>query len=565
MKLWETWVRRRLWSPGPAGVALRAVARAGRWLTAQPERRVLGALAALLGVAMIVNHWIDRDAHLKRADYDWQLRHRIRPPVPDPSIVILDIDEPSLASMNATHGRWPWPRDVLAAVVADLHAQGAAAVVFDILFADRDALSPTADEAFVTALEAAPRTYFAVGRLDPHLDARSQVRLAQLPGLVRVDRVDAGERTVALLLPWFDAIVRSGRLGTINVQPDADQVVRSYPLWEEFPGARLWSLPARLAIDQGWALPPVRTPLLRYPEGSRAFARVSFADYYQDTQRRERQRPRDEFRDRIVVIGASAPALFDLKSTPVARVQPGVEILATAIDNLKRQRFIIEPAFGWYAALGLALLVACLLAALHWRRRRLELAFVGVPFVIMAVSYATLNLEGWYLDLTVAASASFLFFSAQKLLDAETRRRWSGERWYAPDPQALRGLAGALLRIDPGALAPRPERRVQAACASHCPLALCLPMPAGALGWLGEGLPEVWCIAWPLGGEGDLGAARDQAGALARALGVADSDWTFASTPLRDEPVGDPAACRQALIDALARAPRTGRPAEEMR
>ena len=55
------------------------------------------------------------------------------------------------------------------------------------------------------------------------------------------------------------------------------------------------------------------------------------------------------------------------------------------------------------------------------------------------------------------------------------------------------------------------------------------------------------------------------AGALARALGVADSDWTFASTPLRDEPVGDPAACRQALIDALARAPRPGRPAEEMR
>src|SRR5882724_4385053 len=51
---------------------------------------------------------------------------------------IIDIDEASLAQI----GQWPWPRDILAQLVDRLSEAGAAAIAFDVLFAEPDRLSP---------------------------------------------------------------------------------------------------------------------------------------------------------------------------------------------------------------------------------------------------------------------------------------------------------------------------------------------------------------------------------------------------------------------------------------
>ena len=50
-------------------------------------------------------------------------RARFRTPVPDPRVVIVDIDEASLARMSPEFGRWPWPRDTLATVLAHIERQ----------------------------------------------------------------------------------------------------------------------------------------------------------------------------------------------------------------------------------------------------------------------------------------------------------------------------------------------------------------------------------------------------------------------------------------------------------
>ncbi|MEX2694438.1 CHASE2 domain-containing protein [Rhizobium mongolense] len=51
---------------------------------------------------------------------------------------VIDIDEASLREF----GQWPWPRDRLALLVDRLSEMGAAAIAFDILFAEPDRLSP---------------------------------------------------------------------------------------------------------------------------------------------------------------------------------------------------------------------------------------------------------------------------------------------------------------------------------------------------------------------------------------------------------------------------------------
>ena len=51
---------------------------------------------------------------------------------------VVDIDEASLREF----GQWPWPRNRIAALVDRLSDLGAAAIAFDILFAEPDRLSP---------------------------------------------------------------------------------------------------------------------------------------------------------------------------------------------------------------------------------------------------------------------------------------------------------------------------------------------------------------------------------------------------------------------------------------
>jgi adenylate cyclase len=51
---------------------------------------------------------------------------------------IVDIDEKSLEAL----GQWPWPRTVMAELLIKLQKAGAAAVAFDILFAEPDRTSP---------------------------------------------------------------------------------------------------------------------------------------------------------------------------------------------------------------------------------------------------------------------------------------------------------------------------------------------------------------------------------------------------------------------------------------
>ena len=78
---------------------------------------------------------IGAEYRLKIFDYYQQLRPRVPTDLP---IGMIDIDEASLERI----GQWPWPRQLLAELVDELTALGAAAIVFDVLFSEPDRLSP---------------------------------------------------------------------------------------------------------------------------------------------------------------------------------------------------------------------------------------------------------------------------------------------------------------------------------------------------------------------------------------------------------------------------------------
>jgi CHASE2 domain-containing sensor protein len=397
-----------------------AVARFNRAISYVHRRLGRGAyvlLAVMFSVLIVVDlYYTQVIVVMERKTYDLMMRNRVNAARPDSGIVIIDIDERSLAAMAADYGRWPWPRQVLAELVEGIEQQQPAAIVFDILFSDPDVNNPGSEAYFNRAMAATRNTYFPYLRLDPRNDALSQVKPSMLPGVRRLPDAEAKDTGIAVVLPRYPAIIESGRIGLHNIEPDRDSVIRRYRPWRDEHGWRLPSVPLMVAAGLGWPLPAEESFLINWRGGPFIFKFVSFSDVYEDTLRQEKKRPQDEFKGKIVFIGSTAPSLFDIKATPMASIHPGVEILATATDNLRHGDYYIEQSRNLYAVLSL-LFVWGLAAAflLRVRSNLLGPAFVVLQGGLIAGTFFTLSLTTLYIDLTAPFTFGLLFFTTANI------------------------------------------------------------------------------------------------------------------------------------------------------
>jgi adenylate cyclase len=390
-------------------------------LARMPSVHVRWAIIAVLIAVLFAKIFSAEDqSRLVGSSYDTLTRNRVLGPAVDPAILIVDIDEASLAIMSKDYGRWPWPRDTLASVLDFLERNGAQAVVFDILFADKDVLNPMSDLAFADSVTQSRRSYFPVLRLESRLDQVSEVRANMLPGFaIKVDnsepQQDGSEAgpPMAVIPPVFSTITQSGRLGFHNIYPDVDGVNRQYRLWEDIaPGWRLLSLPARLAVDLGWSMPTQANQILALPLETAAYPSVSFHDLWQASQARAAGPLADQVKGKIVIIGSTAPNLFDVKVTPLSPIHPGVHVLAGAIDNVKNGNFLKMLDKGWQLVIGVLLLLAMAQASARLPLPVLRWGILVAPTVLIGLSYVSLNVGGVFVDLTAVASQAFVFFTA---------------------------------------------------------------------------------------------------------------------------------------------------------
>ncbi len=386
-------------------------------LTRRAERRVFLYLAALFTVVALADAvTFNLIAGMKQATFDMMLRHRLRTPRPDPRIVIVDIDEASLAAMAPEYGRWPWPRQVLGEFIEKLSAQQPRAIVLDILFSDPDVFNPDSDAYFNEVIERTPHLYFPVLRLPPEADALSELRFSRVPGAVKTPQAQEDAR-VALVLPHFPAAQAGTRLGTHNIYPDKDGIARQYPLAVEKDGWLLPSLPARVAEALGQPVPRQPGILLNWRGPEFTYPHVSFASVYQDSLREHPERPQDEFAGKIVLIGATAASLFDIKATPVSQQHPGVEVLATALDNLLHDDYLRVPQ-ARFAYLGVALLILWVTAFAffrEWQLAHLDRLFGASQAILIGLSYASINLTHTYINLTGPVTFALAYFTIARI------------------------------------------------------------------------------------------------------------------------------------------------------
>ncbi|OWV78256.1 adenylate cyclase [Rhizobium sp. R635] len=259
-----------------------------------------------------------------------------RPPQGGP--VIVAIDEPSLADINA---QWPWPRSLHAELVSQLRAAGARVVGLDIIMAEPS--NPDNDAAIAAAV--GPDIVLAGDETLIETPQASQlIRATPLPQLTQAGAVT----------------------GIASIDLSGDGIFRRIPGYED-------GFAAMLAKTAGAARASVPAGQLIQSFGpARSYPTVS---YYQALDPKNLLPP-DYFKDRVVLVGLSlqnAPAIdkggVDAFATPytvhTGKLVSGVEIQATIYDNIRNGLSIAEARLPTVAA---CILISVLLAAATvWR------------------------------------------------------------------------------------------------------------------------------------------------------------------------------------------------------
>jgi adenylate cyclase len=361
----------------------------------------------------------------------------------DERIVILDIDEKSLGEI----GRWPWRRDLMAELVDKLFERhGVSLLAFDVVWAEPDPSSGVAvlEKLARSELRANADFQKALARLRPALDFDARfaaslkgrpvalgyyfnneeraVRVNVLPEPVLPKGTFDGRRVE--FAPWKGYtgnlpmyVANAAGTGHINSSLiDFDGVVRRVPLLLEFDGQYYESLSLAvvrtfLAKRAGTAppvepeLPPEHqelewlrvgtldipvdnnaAALIPFRGGKYSFPYVSLADVVRDRV------PEGSLRDRIAIVGASAPGLQDLRATPVAAAYPGVEIHANLIAGMLDGELKHKPLY----VVGFEVLVLAVAGiALAWLVPRMSALWATLAVLAAAGMLVSFNLWVW--------------------------------------------------------------------------------------------------------------------------------------------------------------------------
>ena len=439
-------------------------------------------IAALLSAAIFLRYldpFFVRALRLIAFDY----YQRLAPAhyQPDLPVRVIDIDEESLAR----EGRWPWPRTKVAKLLQTLTADGAAAIAFDVLFAEPDDTSleevakqlpaeeaqklsaifgnrPTNDQVLADALKEAPSVLSVAlgGGANKTLPRKAGFASAGDDPRPFLTAFDVSSRN----LPQFEEAAKG--IGAYNWIADRDQIVRRVPLLYRLGSAIVPSLAAEAvrvaqqastyvvksanasgetAFGQSSGINHIRIGNIEIPTDESGEVYLKYrhfnkSNYIPAWKVLTGQISPNEVEGRIILVGTSASGLLDLRATPLDAGIPGVDIHAQLIEHLLTGEFLTRPDYALaveeFVIVVLGALLATFLPAVS-ARYAAAIGLFAIMLVIgagwVAYRYAAVLLDPTYPVLVLATIAAVVTFYTYHRVEAqrgEIRNAFS--RYLAP-------------------------------------------------------------------------------------------------------------------------------------
>ena len=310
----------------------------------------------------------------------------------DSQVIIIDIDEKSLGKF----GQFPWSRSVFAKILEKVNKDQPKAIGFDIFFTEKDKQSPDEiiksynliptdvtelqkikghDEIFGEQLKKTKSVIAVLGSTVPshsNYERKAKARflskggdpkqftysytysigsLKQLENSVKglgsisfLDQTDGIIRSLPLIVKFNNEIYPTMGLEMIRVGSNQKNI---YIEMNEVGINKISARPYKISSDPNGII------WIRYKKPIKG-------QYISASSVFDGKFPDDFFKDKYVLIGASAQGLFDLVKIPLGLTIPGVEVHANVIENIIDQSFLIRNPNTYVFELLFAILVATL-------------------------------------------------------------------------------------------------------------------------------------------------------------------------------------------------------------
>ena len=282
------------------------------------------------------------------------------------NIVIVAIDDASYEYILDNYGEWPLTRDVYAKLVDYLETQHPQSVAFDLMFVKSMKSLPQADLALVNSFKKYDNLYTAMNfdnqpedlRIPPILPKKLTVNLEN-----NSEKVDFTAQTYTNCRSILPAILdATSNVGMINVSRAEDGILRRMPVFLSYQEKFYPQLGLKVGLNYlknrdnmvdnnfviyGNYLKLGNRKIYLDDNGNAILNWYGSAGTYEyiplykliKIAKGEIKNEYD-FNNKIVYFGTTASSLFDIKTVPVSRIYPGVEVQATYVNNIIDNNFI---------------------------------------------------------------------------------------------------------------------------------------------------------------------------------------------------------------------------------
>ena len=411
---------------------------------------------------------------LENGTLDARTRWTAQPAKADPRIVIIDIDNASLATLGEKLGRWPWTRRVWSEVIRYVSRGKPNAIVMDAILSGTE--SEPVDSELAQVAQRSGKLVLGFSFLSTQVERvdtdslQAQVALLQEQASPGGLGVPIPSEAFEPNLPQAKLARAAASLGCVNSSPDRDGTVRRVPLQFEYQGKHYGSLAARSAdlaspgpqavswhkksgiFDTSYVeRHGIRTPtdeqgriLVLWHGGSFVYPRLPIWNvvcsiYPEQCPAGVRKYPPEFFQDKIVLIGASAAGSYEARPMPFDEQAPGFLAHAAAIDNLLHGEAL--RATPEWLLFGAVLAMASIGGLLQYRLRSVSTG--GAIIIAAFVAYVAIVIaafRGLHFAVPVVAPCLALIVSygssgaARYVTTGRELRRTRGvlDRYVAP-------------------------------------------------------------------------------------------------------------------------------------
>ncbi len=289
------------------------------------------------------------------------------------AVTIVDIDEKSIAKI----GQFPWRRDIYSKILNNLNQYNPSVIAFDIVFSEEDKQNPkdlliqlqketnelinvevpNTNQIFINSLAASKVILPILGEPnDSYIKNNSKPKLRVLAkGNDPRNFIYKYKNKITSLEDINNA---ASGIGSISLIPSIDGIIRKMPVLYNIDNSiwpsialetiRVATKQKNLLVKTGdYGIELIKTRKNIIPSDQNGVINIKFKDFDRENYISAIDIINNDFdkkriKNKIILIGSSAQALFDIVKTANGKVVPGVQIHAHIIDNILNNESIIK-------------------------------------------------------------------------------------------------------------------------------------------------------------------------------------------------------------------------------